>query len=73
MARIPHGQYTQELREEAVRMAEVEKLGLRETARRLSIPTGTLKNWVNAARNGRLQEIGRGCPEFCVNGISVQR
>lgn len=43
MARIPHGQYTKELREEAVRLAEVEKLGLRETARRLSIPSGTLK------------------------------
>ena len=59
MARIPHSQYTKELREEAVRMVEVEKLGLRETARRLSIPSGTLKNWVMAYRNGQLQEIGK--------------
>ena len=64
MTRIPHGQYTKEVREEAIRLVETEKLGLRETARRLSIPSGTLKNWVMAFRKGELQEVGKNQKPF---------
>jgi transposase len=31
----------------------------REAARRLSIPPGSLKNWVHAARAGKLKEVGK--------------
>lgn len=50
MERMPRGVYTQEFREQAVKLAETEGLSMREAARRLSIPVGSLKNWVNAAR-----------------------
>jgi len=30
-----------------------------EAARRLSIPVGRLKNWVNATRAGKLKELGK--------------
>jgi transposase len=59
MEQIPRGVYTQEFREQAVKLVEVEGLSSREAARRLSIPPGSLKNWVHAARAGKLKEVGK--------------
>jgi transposase len=59
MEQIPRGVYTQEFREQAVKLVEVEGLSSREAARRLSIPPGSLKNWVQAARAGKLKEVGK--------------
>lgn len=59
MERLPRGVYTQEFREQAVKLAHTEGLSMREAARRLSIPVGSLKNWVNAARAGKLNEVGQ--------------
>lgn len=59
MEQIPRGVYTQEFREQAVKLVEVEGLSSREAARRLSIPPGSLKNWVHAGRAGKLKEVGK--------------
>ena len=49
MERIPRGIYTQKFREQAVRLHEVDGMTIPEVAKRLSLPGGTLKNWVYAA------------------------
>ncbi len=59
MERIPRGIYTQEFRAQAVRLHEVEGLTIAEVAKRLSLPGGTLKNWVYAARRDELGEVGK--------------
>lgn len=59
MERIPRGIYSPEFREQAVRLHEVDGLTVPEVARRLSLPQGTLKNWVYAARQGKLGEVGK--------------
>ena len=59
MERMPRGVYTAEFREQAVKLVEIERLSMREAARRLSMPVGSLKNWVLAARAGKLQDVGK--------------
>ena len=59
MERLPRGVYSPELREQAVRLYEDEQITLPELAKRLSIPKGTLKNWVTAARAGKLADLGK--------------
>jgi transposase len=44
--------YTPEFRAEAVRVVLEQGLSLEAAAQRLSIPKGTLSNWVMAARRG---------------------
>ena len=59
MKRGPQGRYTKELREEAVKLVTEEKLSLPEAARRLSLPPSTLANWVKAAKEGKLGDVGK--------------
>lgn len=59
MERIPRGIYTQEFREQAVKLVETEGLSIKEAARRLSLPIGSLKNWLYAARAGKLEAVGK--------------
>jgi transposase len=59
MQRLPQGKYTKEFREEAVKLVLVEKLSIPEAARRLSLPTSTLGNWLKANKTGKLSDIGR--------------
>ena len=59
MKGIPQGRYTKEFREEAVKLVTEEKLSWTEAAKRLSLPTSTLANWVKAAKSGKLSEIGK--------------
>lgn len=59
MERIPKSSYTAEFRAQAILLHEVEGLTLPEAARRLSLPVGTLRNWVYAARKGKLGEVGK--------------
>ena len=59
MERLPRGVYSPELREQAVRLYQEEEITIPELAKRLSIPKGTLKNWVSAARAGKLAEVGK--------------
>jgi len=59
MKRIPYGIYSKELREEAVKLVTESGLSLAEVSRRLEIPDQTIRNWVQAKREGRLSEIGK--------------
>ena len=59
MKGIPQGRYTRELREEAVKLVTERKLSLPETARRLSLPSSTLRYWVKAYQEGRLGDVGK--------------
>jgi len=56
---IPQGRYTKEFRQEAVKLVTEEGLSWGEAARRLSLPTSTLANWVKAAKAGKLGDIGK--------------
>ena len=59
MKGIPHGRYTKEFREEAVKMVLEGGLSLPEAARRLSLAPSTLSNWIKANKAGKLKEIGK--------------
>ena len=52
--------YTPELREEAVKLVLTQGLTLEEAALRLSIPKGTLGNWVIAAKRGTTPKAAPG-------------
>jgi len=56
---IPQGRYTQEFRQEAVRVIVEEKISCREAAQRLSLAPSTLAYWVKAYKSGKLGEIGK--------------
>ncbi|WP_331460068.1 transposase [Burkholderia sp. ABCPW 14] len=59
MNRIPRAVYTKELRDEAVKLALTEGVGVSEASRRLSIPIKTL----GARGEGRQAERCRSAPE----------
>ena len=59
MKGIPQGRYTKEFREEAVKLVLGEGLSWAAAAKRLSLPTSTLANWVKAAKAGKLGDIGK--------------
>jgi len=59
MERIPRGRYTKEFRQEAVKLVIEDKLSWSEAARRLSLPTSTLANWVKAYKSGKLGDISK--------------
>jgi transposase-like protein len=59
MERIPRGRYTKEFRQEAVKLVIEDKLSWPEAARRLSLPTSTLANWVKAYKAGKLGDISK--------------
>ena len=52
--------YTPELREEAVKLVLTQGLTLEDAALRLTIPKGTLANWVSAARRGTSTKVAPG-------------
>ena len=57
--RIPHGKYTREFREEAIKLVTEEDLGITEAARRLNIPSNTLDNWYRKYKAGKLGDVGK--------------
>lgn len=59
MEKIPHGRYTKEFREEAVRLVIEDGMSAGEVAIRLALPKSTLENWVRAAKAGKLGDIGK--------------
>jgi len=59
LKRVPQGRYTKEFRQESVKLVTEEGLSWAEAARRLSLPTSTLANWVKAYKEGRLGEVGK--------------
>jgi len=59
MERIPGRIYAQEFRDKAVKLVQAEGLSMWEAARRLSMPVGSLKNWLQAARAWKRKEAGK--------------
>lgn len=59
MKKIPHGRYTPELRQEAVKLVIEEKVSTAEVARRLDLPANTIHNWLKKQREGKLAEVGQ--------------
>jgi transposase len=59
MKGIPHGRYTKEFREEAVKLVTEGNMSMPEAARRLVLPTSTLGNWVKACKAGKLGDVGK--------------
>ena len=59
MKGIPQGRYTREFRQEAVKLVLEDGLSWAKAARRLSLPTSTLANWMKAAKAGKLGEVGK--------------
>jgi transposase-like protein len=59
MNNLPHGRYTREFREEAVKLVTNEQLPPAEVARRLNLPPQTLDNWLRKYKAGKLGEIGQ--------------
>jgi transposase len=58
MQTLPKGTYTQEFREQAVKLVLEESLSLREAGQRLSLSPKALQNGVIAVRKGTLKAIG---------------
>jgi transposase len=58
MKRLPRAVYTQEFRDQAVKLVLSDGLSASEAARRLSISIKTLSNWLRAAREGKLAGVG---------------
>ena len=59
MEQLPRTQYCQEFRKESVKFFKESGLTLVEAAKRLSLPKGTLKNWVYADKRGELATVGK--------------
>ncbi|AKH36665.1 transposase [Nitrosomonas communis] len=59
MEQLPRTRYSQEFREQSVKFFKESGLTLVEAAKRLSLPKGTLKNWVYADRQGELTTVGK--------------
>ena len=59
MEQLPRTRYSQEFREQSVKFFKESGLTLVEAAKRLSLPKGTLKNWVYADRQGALTTVGK--------------
>jgi transposase len=59
MERNPRAIYTRELREEAVKLVSEGGVSIPEVGRRLSISSSTIRYWVKASKEGKLQEVGR--------------
>ena len=50
---VRYRRYTDEFRVEAIRLGEW--VGVSEAARRLGVPDGSLRNWINRRRAGKLE------------------
>jgi transposase len=50
---VRYRRYTDEFKREAVRLAE--SVGGTEAAKRLGVPDGSLRNWINRSRGGKLE------------------
>ena len=60
MDRIPNGRYTQEFREETMKMATDGGLSVLEISKRLSLPKSMLEHWIRVSKAGHLGKIGKG-------------
>ena len=73
MNRLPKAVYTQEFRDQAVKMVLNDGLSASEAARRLSISMKTLANWLRLARSGKLAEVGQNHAPFTEMEMELSR
>jgi len=59
MERVSKVVYTQEFKEEAVKMVTEAGLSVPEVGRRVSVSTSTIRYWVKLAKEGRLAPDGK--------------
>ncbi len=59
MEKLPSTQYSPEFRQQSVQFFKESGLTLVEAAKRLSLPKGTLKNWIYADKQGELATVGK--------------
>ena len=62
MERVPRVVYTQEFKEEAVKMVMEAGLSVPEVARRVSVSASTIRYWVTLAKEGTLSGNGKQRP-----------
>jgi transposase len=68
--------YTPDLREEAVKLVPTQGLTLEDAALRLTIPKGTLANWVTAAKRGTSPKVApgsRSAPELKAEATKLRQ
>jgi transposase len=58
MEKIPHGNYTKEFGEEAVRLVTEQGMSSGEASLRLGLPKSTLENWGRAVKVRKLDDVG---------------
>jgi transposase len=68
MKRIPQGRYSEEFREEAVKLVVDQGLSIPEMSRCLDVPKSTISNWLRASKAGRLGNIGKNRRELSGQG-----
>ncbi len=59
---IPRQHYTEEFKQEAVKLVRESGLSIAEAGRRLSVPPMTLKNWVYRSKNPQSGSLSSGRP-----------
>ena len=57
--RLSRTRYSQKFRDRSVKFLKESGLTLVEASKRLSLPKGTLKNWVYADKRGELATVGK--------------
>jgi len=59
MKKTPRTKYSPEFRQQSVKFFKESGLVLVEAAKQLSLPKGTLKNWIYADKQGELAGLGK--------------
>lgn len=59
MEKIPYGKYTNEFRQEAVKLVIEGGLSVLAAARKLSLSPSTLGNWIKAFKSGKFGDVGK--------------
>jgi len=59
MEKSSRAKYSPEFRQQSVKFFKESGLALIEAAKRLSLPKGTLKNWIYADKKGELVALGK--------------
>ena len=59
---IPRQHYTEEFKQEAVKLVRESGLSIAEAGRRLNIPAMTLKNWIYRCKSSKAGSVSSGRP-----------
>jgi transposase len=73
MEKIPHGKYTKEFREEAVKLITAKGHSIDDAAKRLSLHKSTLANWIKSFKAEKLGDIGKGYRTLSDTELEIAR